>query len=373
MPNIFGWNFDLIPGVNVTKSLNDARAAGKSNFGADAVSTALNIASPDYDVIPGLDINKHPSTTSTSRPPVQPGNDELDTSQQIADGGYGGTGGSSAASAVAKSFYDAGISNIDALIASLPSREASALSALMNSYLQTKGRQDVEYGDNQADFNKNIDKVTRDDARKKTQIDTNVRNDTSNLMRLLGSRGAGSSSASKEVVPRQVAQKGASERSDASQVTADNMDELNTNFNRYDREWKQRRADTDTDYQNNQRDISSQFAQQGIDARQKRMELDSNRAAASGGDAGAIARASSSAGEINTLQQKINDLAARAAGRTITNQDLAMQSSQQKAFNDPTNTSTAQNGGVADDSSAYYDPTIQKKTDDDLLKELFGI
>lgn len=353
-------------------------------FGALLTQAAKAVASKDIDLIPGVGFNeaerqreKEAAAKKAGSKQTSSGNlgtpaDPAAAAQPDYAGGSGG--GGTDRDVAAEGFYEQGINQTQDLINNLSPREQSALNSILRSYEVTRGRQDVAFGDNQADYTKNVDKTLRNDARKKTQIDTDVRNDMSSFQRLLGSRGAGSSSAARELVPTAVAMKGSSERADASQVTADNKDALDTNFNRYKREWEQTKADADTQYENGRKDISSQFAQQGIDARQKLIELQTNLASARGGDRNAIARAGSISSEIASLQQRISELADRASGRVVQTKDVAMEQAQNKDFNPDANTSTTQaEAGVDDESSVYYDPSIQKKSDEDLLKELYGI
>lgn len=323
------------------------------------------------DFLTALNAKKAASQQQTQQKQVGNSGQTVTANGTPVSGGSGGV----TRDAAAERFYEAGISNIDQLIGSLGGREQSALGSLMESYLQSKNRQNVAFGDNESDYTKNIDNITRDDARKKSMIDTNVRNDMSSLRRVLGARGAGNSSAYDEVVPGAVAAKGSSDRSDAAQITAENMDTTNTNWDRYKREFEQNRLDAETDLENNQKDIKTQFAQQGIDARQKKLELETNLASARGGNVGAQGGAASVASQINELQNRINDLAARSAGRTVAAKDTTMATTENKAFGEGANTATSQFTPNGEDTSStnVYNADDQKKSDEDLLKELLGL
>ncbi|HJP81453.1 MAG TPA: hypothetical protein VJ841_03615 [Candidatus Saccharimonadales bacterium] len=272
----------------------------------------------------------------------------------------------------AEAFYQSGIDQTNNLIGGLGGRENTALQSLMQSYNNTRAKQDVARADNESDYNKQSDRLIRENAQRKSQIDNNVRGNITALQRLLGARGAGSSSASQLVVPQAAAAQGTAQRADATQTFVDNKDATDTNWNRYKREWDQARLDTDADYENNQKDIRSQFAQEGINARQKLQELLTNLSAAKGGDNNAINSAKSVTNTINDLQNKIAELSQRSQSRVISANDPTYQAAATKAMSNET-TSTAQNSTQDPnyDATASYYGDVKDLSDEELLKHLY--
>lgn len=168
-----------------------------------------------------------------------PSQNEADNSQLDLGGAigsyYGGTGGyysGGSTGAVAKpardpaaeAMYQSGIDQTNNLLGQIGSRRDTALQGLLGSYNTSNQRAQNAYKDYESDYTTNVDRMTRQNAQKKSQIDSTVRNNITALQRLLASRGAGSSSAAQFAVPSAVAQKGTSDRYDAQQTFNDNMD-----------------------------------------------------------------------------------------------------------------------------------------------------
>lgn len=378
MANLFGWNFD-IPGI--TKGDVVKAASTVNPLAGAAVAGGLAIADPTIDLIPGVGLNEASRNKSSSNG----GGSGNTTSTGGNQGSSAPSGGSSSAGysapardLAAEGFYQAGIDQTQSLINTLGPREQAAVQALIDSFVQQQQRAQVAYGDNESDYNKSTDRLIRENAQKKETIDRSVRTNTNALQRLLGSRGAGSSSASQLVVPYAVASEGTAQRADASQQYSDNKDTLDTNWDRYKREWQQSQADAEADKTNKQRDIQAQFAQTGIDARQKMQELQANLAAARGGDATAINKAKSLSGEINALQQKIADLATRASSQTVTSKDVGPVDTTTKAITtDSTSTAQRSNDPTYDETQSYYGDVQAAKdpsqlSDEELLKQLLA-
>lgn len=347
---------------------------------------------PGYDVIGANNtnngtggwmpwINKEPTPAApakTTNPNLDPKNSVVqDPGTNVPAGsGAGAAAAGPARDLAAEGFYQSGIDQTNNLIGSLGTREQAAIQALIQSFQQGRERQDVALADNTADFTNTTDRLTRENANKKSQIDTRTGNNITALQRFLASKGAGSSSAATSAVPLAAAQEGTAQRSEASQTFTDNMDTTTTNFNRYKREADQAKLDAEADFENAKKDTSGQFAEQGISARQKLQELQTNLASARGGDAGAIAAARSITSQINELQNKIASLAARSQSRVIKADDPAYKPAETKAFADTTTDIAQKTPGAAgdpnfDSTAAYYADT-KKLSDEDLLKQLYA-
>lgn len=138
---------------------------------------------------------------------------------------YGGTGAVArpARDPAAEAMYQSGIDQTNNLLGQIGSRRDTALQGLLGSYNTSKQRAQNAFKDYESDYTTSTDRMTRQNAQKKSQIDSTVRNNITALQRLLASRGAGSSSAAQFAVPSAVAQKGTSDRYDAQQTFNDNM------------------------------------------------------------------------------------------------------------------------------------------------------
>lgn len=196
------------------------------------------------------------------------------------------------------------------LLGGMDGRQNTALSNLLGQFNNQNARLQTQRDDSQSDFNRNTKRVTSDNIRKKAQIGDNVRQNVSSLQRLLGAKGAGSSSAANIMAPYAAARAGTSEREEAGQVYSDNMDSLNTEWNRFDRDWRQKRGDLKDQYEGSRRDTESGFAQQKQNLYSKLEELNAELAKARGGQAtGAIGMYGSA---IDQLQAQIDALAGRS-------------------------------------------------------------
>lgn len=377
---------DFIPGINVGNIFRQMGDWGgdydifdNASFdgGVRDKGTAATIKDGKY--VPAQQGAAKPGYDATGRK-VSGGGENTQTggaNDPIPSGGGAGAGAGGAAGPVrdlaAEGFYQSGIDQTQNLINTLPGREQTALQALIESFMRGRERQDVSLRDNESDYIKTSDKLVRENANRKSQIDNNVRGNITALQRLLGSRGAGSSSASQLVVPQAAAAEGTSQRAEATQTFVDNKDATDTNWKRYKREWDQAKLDSEADLENNKRDVQGQFAEQGIAARQKLQELQTNLASARGGDRAAINAATALTSQINDLQNKIASLAARTQSRVIRADDPAYKAAETKAMSDAT-TSTAQNAEQDpnyDATAAYYGDT-KELSDEELLKQLYG-
>lgn len=352
---------DLIPGIGANE---EARQYEKKVQSQDQTKESYRMGGKIYNFAGNVIGSYNPQNTTQTDAPVDEG---------VFDGAGAGAAAGPARDLAAEGFYQSGIDQTRGLIDSLSAREQTAMEALLDSFKRGRERQDVSYRDNEADYTKTSDRLVRENAQKKSQIDNSVRSNTTALQRLLGSRGAGSSSASQLVVPHAVAQDGTSQRAQATQTYVDNKDTADTNWNRYRREAEQARLDSEADLENGKRDTQAQFAERGIEARQKLQELETNLASARGGDKAAISRASSLTSEINALQQKIAAAAARTQSRVVRADDPAFKSTEVKAMED-NGASLAQNPQQDpnyDATSAYYGDA-KALSDEELLKQLYG-
>lgn len=292
---------------------------------------------------------------------------------QVDPAGYGG-GASSGPQRdlAAEGFYESGISQTQKLIDTLGAREKNAIGSLTDSFNRGNERRKVSYNDNESDYTKNSDRVVRENARRKSQIDNDVRNNTTAVQRLLASRGAGSSSSRSITAPTAVAAQGTAQRADATQTFDDNKDTLDTNWSRYRREYDQASEDAKADFENQQKDVQSGFAEQGISARQKLQELLTNLASARNGDAGAINRARSVTDEINSLQSKLADYAKRSQARVVASNDPKYAVGETQAMsNEGIDASQRAQDPTYDETQSYYGD-VKALSDDELLKQLYG-
>lgn len=148
--------------------------------------------------------------------------------------GGSSTGGSSNAGQIAQ--YDQGIGNINSSIGRLDGElnagyqnADTAYNSSVNKLLQAKA-------DNEAGYKKNVDTTKQDYVGSKNTINVNTGNSLNALQRLLGSKGAGGSSAALISAPEAAARQGTLQRQGVGDTFGKNIQSLDTGWNNYVRD-----------------------------------------------------------------------------------------------------------------------------------------
>lgn len=249
----------------------------------------------DKDVIPGFDpfTNRSKNTNSGSR---------RNTTNKAQDANKDTSPDTPASRSTSESstrtYNPAEIAAIERQIARtqdtigrIGGQKGSALANILGQYQQERARLDNKRIDTETDYKNDRNRTIGDFARTKERIGENVRQNVSSLQRLLGSRGAGSSSAAQIMAPYAAARAGTTEQEQAGQEFSTNLNALDTNWKRFDREWQNSVRDLDSRKINQERATQADYASKEADLQNSLADLRNQLSIARGGgrvDTGAI-------------------------------------------------------------------------------------
>lgn len=168
---------------------------------------------------------------------------------------------------------------------------------------------------NQANQNYEKSKIETTDQNRlaRGDIDFATGQRINSLRRLLGSRGAGSSSAFSFAAPQAAAQEGSKQLRQVGDSFSKNMGALDTNWSDYQTNWNQSREDLDTQKRNAESTVRSDVAGKRSNLLSTLAQLAAQRAQAAGGNA--VAAAQPYLDQVNNLQSQITNLGAQYFGK----------------------------------------------------------
>lgn len=137
-------------------------------------------------------------------------------------------GGTSAADAA---YWAAQGGSVDDQLGRLDNQGAIGKANLLDSYTAAFNTLTNNKGRDERNYNTNRDNTIQDNVTAKNNIDLNVQSTNTGLQRLLGARGAGSSSAATILAPYAAATEGNRQRGQVQQVYGRNMGALDTGWN----------------------------------------------------------------------------------------------------------------------------------------------
>jgi hypothetical protein len=298
--------------ANGNSLLGDPNSATRARTLADNIDNpAVNyrgIANP----INQAPLNAAGANTSTP-PPTQ------DTPPQFGGGGSAsGTG--AGASAADLALYDAGIGSANTGLGLLDQQQNigfgnigssynSALSTLLGSKNAAQGQYDTTRTRAQQD---NLDA--------RSQIDASVGRNANALQRLLGSRGAGNSSAAQVAAPYAAALQGTQQRMGVEKDYSRNMQDLDTNYNTFNTQWGQSKDDLDQKRFQQDQALKADVATKRSTLLNSLATLNAQKTAARGGSsASALASAQPYLNQVNDLQGQITNLGQQYANPIAVN------------------------------------------------------
>ncbi len=211
---------------------------------------------------PGLGENPYPPGTDTSA----------------------GGGGASGANQAQLSAYDQAIGNTQAGINRLPTQLNSGLSGIDSSYQNALNQLLLGKNQGQQAYDTNKQQTATGYVGAKNTIGSQAGSTLNGLLRLLGSRGAGGSSAALTAAPQAVTRGATLQRADVANTFGQNNQALDTNWNNYLTGYNNQVSSAGS-----QRDQSKQSLQQSIDANKASLlqtlaQLQSQRGQAAGGN-----------------------------------------------------------------------------------------
>lgn len=180
--------------------------------------------------------------------------------------------------------YDQAIGNTNSAIGRLGSQFTSGNSAIDSSYQNALNQLLLGRNQSQNAYDTSKQQATQGYVGAKNTIGTNAGASLQGLQRLLGSRGAGGSSAFTQAAPEAVARQATQQRAEAGNQFGQNNQALDTNFNNYLTGYNNSVADV-----GNQRDQQRQGLQSNIENNratllQSLAQLTAQRSQAQGGN-----------------------------------------------------------------------------------------
>lgn len=218
----------------------------------------------------------------------------------------GNLGGGSAGTAQDKldeqAYWDDQLSAADQQLGRLGNQgatgEANIDASYNSAYNRLLGDKDVTT----RDYNTTKDQTTQDNVTAKGAIDTSVRNTNTGLQRLLGSKGAGNSSAATILAPFAAAKQGNAQRQQVQTAFGRNIQGLDTAFGDYNNDW-----DTSVSDLGVQRDTQKNQLKSGIATTEAQLQQQKADAAVQKAQAGG-ANYTTARNERTPYTQRINQL-----------------------------------------------------------------
>jgi hypothetical protein len=169
-------------------------------------------------------------------------------------------------------------------------QQNNALGQLLGQYNTGLSGLNTDKARTETDYNTNKTQSTRDNITANSNIDFSTGRQANALQRLLGSRGAGSSSAARIAAPYAAGLQGSQQRSQVKDAYSQNMGALDTSFNRYNEDWNTSKMGLDNQFADNQNQVKSGIAEKRSGLLQTLANLQAQRASALGGNPAASAQ-----------------------------------------------------------------------------------
>lgn len=179
---------------------------------------------------------------------------QADVQKELASGQAGGTGGGATAPNVNEQLIQGQLGRLDNQRnigqQNILDQYNAALQTLTNNQALAQRNYDTAVTQNQSD-----------NQTAKANIDTGVRNNLTSLQRLLGSRGAGYSSAALTLAPYAAGREGSIQRGQVQDTFAKNQSALDTNWGDVQNQFTNARGGLDAQKQNQQNSLLAQLDQ----------------------------------------------------------------------------------------------------------------
>lgn len=162
----------------------------------------------------------------------------------------GGSAGTAQDKADEQAYWDDQLRNADQQIGRLPGQEAILRANAQAAYQSAYDRLVGDKNKTKRDFDTKKQVSIDDNVAAKGDIDTSVRQRNTGLQRLLGSKGAGNSSAATILAPYAAAQEGNIQRGQVQKAYGRNMQGLDTAWGDYEDDWNESSGDLATQRDN---------------------------------------------------------------------------------------------------------------------------
>lgn len=147
-------------------------------------------------------------------------------------------------------YWDDQLSNADQQLARVPEQERILRDNAASSYQSAYERLVGDKNTTERDFTTTKTRAVEDNVTAKNNINASVRNQNAGLQRLLGSRGAGNSSAAQILAPFAAAKVGNQQRQQVQTAYGRNMQGLDTAWGDYEKDWEESAGDLATQRDN---------------------------------------------------------------------------------------------------------------------------
>lgn len=226
-------------------------------------------------------------------------------------GGYT-TGTKPAVDPNAIALFDQGIGQTQSAIERLLSQENVGRQNIAGDWQTARNTLNTQRARTEDTYKQNKTDTTKDNITARSNIDFQTGMQSNALKRLLGSRGAGSSSAARVAAPYAVAVQGTQQRDQVNDAFAENMAGLDKSWNIYNEDWNSSVADVDTQKRRNEDSLSADILGKRSSLLQTLANLQSQKAAAMGGNAAASAQPYLN--EVNAIENQIAGMGAKYQG-----------------------------------------------------------
>ena len=202
--------------------------------------------------------------------------------------------------------YDQGINQANAALGRLPGQESIGSENITNAYNSTLNTLLDARTTAERDYNTTKTQSTQDNIKARSNIDYSTGQKANSLQRLLGSRGAGSSSAARVAAPWAAANEGSRQRGQVADAFGRNMQSLDTNWSDYGKGWDRSRGELDQKLYQQRNDLQAQIGEKRSGLLSQLATLQAQRAAAAGGNP--VAAAQPYLDQVNALGGQIDQL-----------------------------------------------------------------
>lgn len=283
-------------------------ASSKLNAGLNGVaSNASTGLAKDYFANQALSTPSTSFGAATHFDTIQK-NDSPATDQSGAASGASGVYGAGY-NPQALSAYDQALAQAEAQMGRLGIQEQNALATLLGQYNQGLSTLNTQKARTEADYTQNKDTTTQDNIKANSNIDFQTGRQANSLQQLLGSRGAGSSSAARIAAPYAAALQGTQQRNQVKDAFTQNLNALDTSYNRYNEDWNNSRTNLEGQLQDNQNQVRSGVLEKRSGLLQTLAQLRAQRElAATGSQSASVAAAQPYLDQVTALGGQIDQL-----------------------------------------------------------------
>lgn len=256
-------------------------------------SPTMGLGGAAYNSTSLLQPASYPSTTTGTAPTTYVAPYYADTTPTYDPTGttsYDTTGGTTSTATATPTIdynllnqYDQAIGNVNTGISQLDPQQQVGLSNINTGYNSSLNQLLQAEAQNQQAYNTNKTQTAQDYVGTKNQIGSYAGNSLNGLQRLLGSRGAGGSSAYLFNAPQAVAQMASQQRSAAGQTFGRNQQALDTNWNNYETGVGSSKTNLANQKTNSVNSLQSQIDTSRANLLQSLATLQAQRAAVAGG------------------------------------------------------------------------------------------